>query len=79
MRIRNSPTKPLRPGSAIDDSITTVNAAANTGATFCSPLSAAISRVWRRSTIMPDQQEEGAGADAVVDHLQHAAGHATGA
>ena len=31
------------------ESITTMNAAANTGATFCSPFSLAISRVWRRS------------------------------
>ena len=48
-RIVNSPTKPLRPGRPMLDSITTVNAAANTGATAWMPLSFEISRVWRRS------------------------------
>ena len=57
MRMRNSPTKPLRPGTAIDDIITTVNTAANTGATFCSPLSAEISRVCRRSTMKPTRRK----------------------
>ena len=33
MRMRNSPTNPLRPGTPIDESITTMNAAAKTGAT----------------------------------------------
>jgi hypothetical protein len=36
---RNSPTKPLRPGTPIDDSITMVNSPAKTGATVCRPLS----------------------------------------
>ncbi len=49
MSVRNSPTNPLSPGTPIDDSITSVKAAAKIGATFCSPLSEAISRVWRRS------------------------------
>ena len=49
MSTRNSPTKPLSPGTPMLDSITTVKAAANTGATFCRPVSAEISRVWRRS------------------------------
>ncbi len=34
--------KPLRPGTPIDDSITTVNPAAKIGATACSPFRSAI-------------------------------------
>ena len=49
MRMRNSPANPLRPGTPIELSITTVKTAARIGADFCKPLSAAISRVWRRS------------------------------
>ena len=49
MSTRNSPTKPLSPGTPIDESITTVNPAAKIGATDWMPLSALISRVWRRS------------------------------
>ena len=53
---RNSPTNPLSGGNPIDDIITMVNTTANTGATFCRPRSAAISRVWRRSEIMPTRR-----------------------
>ena len=49
MRMRNSPEKPLRPGTPMELSITTVNTAASTGAERWSPLRAEISRVWRRS------------------------------
>jgi hypothetical protein len=49
MRMRYSPMNPLSPGRPIEESITTVNTAARTGATFCSPPSSAMRRVWRRS------------------------------
>ena len=49
MRMRYSPTNPLRPGTPIDDSITTMNPAAKIGATAWRPLSSAMLRVWRRS------------------------------
>ena len=49
MRIRYSPTKPLSPGTPIDDSITTMNPAAKIGATCWMPFSSAIWRVLRRS------------------------------
>ena len=56
-RIRNSPTKPLSPGSPIDDSITTVNAAAKIGADFWRPPSSEICLVWRRSYIQPTNKK----------------------
>ena len=46
---RYSPMNPFSPGTPIDDSMMTMNAAAKIGATFCRPFSFAISRVWRRS------------------------------
>ena len=46
---RNSPTKPLRPGSPSEDSDTTRNTAEKAGITAHSPPKSAISRVWRRS------------------------------
>ena len=49
MRIRNSPTNPFRPGTPIDDSITSMNPAAKIGATCWMPFSSEILRVWRRS------------------------------
>ena len=47
--MRNSPANPLRPGTPIELSITSVNTAARIGAAFWRPESAEISRVWRRS------------------------------
>ena len=72
MRMRNSPTKPLSPGRPIEDSITTMNTAAKMGAGFWRPRSSAISRV-AALVDHPDEEEQGAGGDAVVDHLQDAA------
>ncbi len=48
-RMRNSPTKPLSPGRPIDESMTTVKTAANSGADFWMPPMSAMRRVWRRS------------------------------
>src|SRR5206468_5140584 len=48
-RIRNSPTKPLSPGSPSDESATTRKTAENAGITFHRPPKSAMSRVWRRS------------------------------
>ena len=42
---RYSPTKPLRPGTPIDDSITIMNVPAKIGATFWMPPNSEISRV----------------------------------
>ena len=55
--MRNSPTKPFRPGTPIEESITTVKTTAKIGATFWSPLNCAISRVWRRSLIIPTMRK----------------------
>jgi len=52
-RIRNSPTNPLSPGSPIDESVMTRNAATRCGITFFNPPYSAMSRVWRRSDSMP--------------------------
>ena len=49
IRMRNSPTKPLSPGTPMLDSITTMKAAAKIGATACMPFRSAMRRVWRRS------------------------------
>ena len=73
MRIRNSPTNPLSPGTPIDDSITSMNPAAKIGATCWMPLSSEILRVVPALVDHPDEEEQRAGRHAVVDHLQHAA------
>ena len=57
-RMRNSPTKPLRPGSPIDDSITSVNTPASNGIVFWSPPSSEINRVCRRSITMPTRRNK---------------------
>jgi hypothetical protein len=75
MRMRNSPTNPLSPGTRDRREHDHVNTAAKIGATFCSPLSAEISRVCRRSTMKPTRRNSAPVLDAVVDHLQHATGH----
>ena len=49
MRMRYSPTNPFRPGTPIDESMTTMKPAAKIGATDWMPRSSAIWRVWRRS------------------------------
>ena len=46
---RNSPTKPLSPGSPTDESVTTRKSAEKAGITFQRPPNWAMSRVWRRS------------------------------
>ena len=48
-RIRNSPTKPFRPGRPIDDSVTIMKRTAKTGITAERPPNCAISYVCRRS------------------------------
>ena len=69
-RMRNSPTKPLSPGSPIEDSITTVNTPASRGAGFCSPPQLGDLAGVAPLVDHPDQEEQGAGREAVVDHLQ---------
>ena len=49
IRTRNSPTKPFRPGSPSDESITIMNTPAKIGATFWMPPISEMRRVWRRS------------------------------
>ena len=48
-RIRNSPTKPLKPGTAIEDRLISRNTAKYQGMTALSPPNSAICRVCRRS------------------------------
>jgi hypothetical protein len=48
-RIRNSPTNPLKPGTAIDDSEISRKIDANQGISVFRPPKSAICRVWRRS------------------------------
>ena len=74
MRIRNSPTKPLSPGTPIDDSITTVKAAAKIGATSWMPLQLGDLAGVAALVDHPDEEEQRAGGHAVVDHLHHRAG-----
>ena len=76
--MRNSPTKPLSPGTPIDDSITTVNTAAKIGADLLEALELGDLAGVAALVDHPDEEEQRAGGDAVVDHLQHAAGHAPG-
>ena len=68
-RIRNSPTKPFMPGSAIDDSVMIRNAATSRGMTAFEPAElgdqARVAAVREHA----DDHEERAGADAVVQHL----------
>ena len=77
-RMRNSPTKPLSPGRPIDDSITTVNTAARIGAAFCRPVQLGDLAGVAALVDHADEEEQGAGRDAVVDHLEHAALEALG-
>ncbi len=49
MRIRNSPTKPLRPGTPMEASMARVKTPASTGAGDWRPLSEPICQVRRRS------------------------------
>ena len=49
IRMVNSPTKPFKPGTPMDDNMITMNAAAKIGATFWIPFNSAIWRVCRRS------------------------------
>ena len=48
-RMRNSPTKPFRPGRPRDDRHTMRSSAEKPGITAHSPPNSEISRVWRRS------------------------------
>ena len=48
-RIRNSPTKPLRPGRPSDERHTIRKSAEKAGITAHSPPNSEMSRVWRRS------------------------------
>ncbi len=77
-RTRNSPTKPFSPGRPMEDSITTVKMPANTGATFCDALQlgdlVGVAAVVEEA----EQDEQGTGDDAVVDHLEHGALDALG-
>ena len=56
-RIRNSPTNPFRPGSPIDDSVMTKNAATSLGITCFRPPNSAMRRVCRRSDSMPTMRK----------------------
>ena len=47
--MRNSPTKPLSPGSPTEERDTTRKTTLKAGITFQSPPKSAMSRVWRRS------------------------------
>ena len=49
MRMRNSPTKPLSPGTPIEASMARVKTPASTGAGDCRPFSEPICHVLRRS------------------------------
>ena len=51
--VRNSPTKPFRPGRPIDDSVMIRKAATSFGITALRPPNSAIRRVCRRSESMP--------------------------
>ena len=74
MRMRYSPTNPFRPGTPIDESITIMNPAAKIGATAWRPFSSAMLAGVAALVDPPDEEEQRAGRQAVVDHLQHAAG-----
>ena len=75
---RNSPTKPLRPGRPIDDSITSVNSAGEDRRHLLQALELGDLVGVAALVDEADQEEQGAGDDAVVDHLQHAALEALG-
>ncbi len=51
--IRNSPTKPLRPGNPTEARVMTRKAAVSRGITAFRPPNSEISRVWRRSDSIP--------------------------
>ena len=78
IRIRNSPTNPLSPGRPIELIITTRKTAARTGTDFCRPLQLGDLPGVAALVDHPDQEEEGAGGQPVVDHLEHPAGDALG-
>ena len=73
MRTRNSPTKPLSPGRPIDESITTMKTPAKTGADLLDAAELGDLAGVAALVDHADEEEEGAGGQAVVDHLEHAA------
>ena len=73
MRTRNSPTKPLRPGRPIELSITRVNTAGQDRGRLLQALERGDLAGVAPLVDHADEEEQGAGGDAVVDHLQHAA------
>ena len=75
MRIRNSPTKPLKPGTAIEDRQTSRNSAENQGMTVLSPPNSAMSAGVAPVVEHAHHEEEGARRDAVVQHLVDGAHH----
>ena len=72
--MRNSPTKPFRPGTPIEASTTTVNVAAITGARCWSPPRWATDNVLAPLVDHGDKQEERRRDDPVVHHLEDGAG-----
>ena len=69
---RNSPTKLLSPGSPTDAKTANRNAPVSHGVTLASPpIFAQVARVGA-FVDHPHQQEQRAGRQAVVHHLQHA-------
>ena len=79
IRTRNSPTKPLSPGSA--DRRSCITSSEDGGQDRRRLLQAAqLGDLAGVAALVdhPDEEEQGAGGQAVVDHLQHAAGDALG-
>ena len=48
-KIKNSPMKPFKPGSPMDEKVTAKSSAEKSGTCFHRPPKSAISREWRRS------------------------------
>ena len=71
IRIRYSPTNPLRPGTPIDDSITIMNAGGEDRRHRLDALQLGDLAGVAALVDHPDEEEQRAGGHAVVDHLQH--------
>ena len=78
-RTRNSPTNPLSPGRPTALITTARKTAARIGADFWRPPSSADLGGAPPLPDHADEEEQGAGGQAVVDHLEHAAGDPLGA
>ena len=78
IRIRYSPTKPFRPGTPIELSMTTMKPAAKIGATDWMPVQLADLAGVAALVDPADHEEQRTGRDAVVDHLHDGAGDRLG-